>query len=58
MDYVGIPLQDIHSSSAVLLSPTPNGQVHLVRFGPRWIPIVPSIVSEKIAIEIDYLFLF
>lgn len=29
MDYVGIPLQDIHSSSAVLLSPTPNGQVHL-----------------------------
>ncbi|KAL0123318.1 hypothetical protein PUN28_005686 [Cardiocondyla obscurior] len=29
MDYMGIPLQDVSSSSSVLLTPTPNGQIHL-----------------------------
>ncbi|XP_077255769.1 A disintegrin and metalloproteinase with thrombospondin motifs like [Temnothorax americanus] len=29
MDYLGVTLQDVHSSSAVLLTPTPDGQVHL-----------------------------
>lgn len=27
---MGIPLQDVYSSSAVVLTPTPDGQVHLV----------------------------
>ncbi|XP_072752200.1 A disintegrin and metalloproteinase with thrombospondin motifs like [Anoplolepis gracilipes] len=28
MKYIGIPLQDVYSSSAVVLTPTANGQVH------------------------------
>jgi len=31
MKYMGIPLQDVYTSSAVVLTPTPDGQVHLVR---------------------------
>ncbi|EFN68351.1 A disintegrin and metalloproteinase with thrombospondin motifs 1 [Camponotus floridanus] len=29
MKYMGIPLQDVYTSSAVVLTPTPDGQVHL-----------------------------
>lgn len=28
---VGVTLQDVSSSSSVLLTPTPNGKIHLVR---------------------------
>lgn len=31
MKSVGVPLQDVKGSSAVVISPTDNGRVHLVK---------------------------